>query len=350
MAPERRNTSLMPLRAGASLVGLVFACGCVVKTEPVPGPKGESGKDGADNTAALTALQAKVDELQSKVDTLQQRSIEPDCPLGYTRSPEPPATFLPDAILCTRGVDEVVKVGVGSAAFWMDRYEATLWDDEAGGGMQRFSGGADDSTAAFPKNGQITVPLYALSVPGKAPAGSITWFQAMEACAASGKRLPSIQEWMRAARGTVDPGVNDGSENSKCHTDSSVGKPRLTGQALGDAKVTSCVSDWGVEDAIGNMSERAAEWHAGLYESDAYGTLHYWQDWPDASFNGDAIANVSSWAKVGNQGEWQQGLPAALILGGDFSNGSKAGIFLFGLNASPALWESFAGVRCVVPR
>jgi hypothetical protein len=54
------------------LVG-AFACvgACVLQTETVSGPKGQDGKQGVPDTAALTALQAKVDLLQKQVDGLE---------------------------------------------------------------------------------------------------------------------------------------------------------------------------------------------------------------------------------------------------------------------------------------
>lgn len=169
----------------------------------------------------------------------------PDCPGGYTKDPGPAAPFLPASIVCQKGADEVVKVGTGASAFWIDRYEASVWDGPVAG-TQKFAGVDDSGPSTFSKNGQVVTPYYARSVPGVVAATRITWFQAVEVCAASGKRLPNGEEWLRAARGTADPTTeNDGTAagNNRCNTKAS--GPRNTGHGLGATQVTSCVSDWG---------------------------------------------------------------------------------------------------------
>ena len=72
--------------------------------------------------------------------------------------------------LATGGSDQVVKVGMGASAFWIDRYEASVWTttDGPANGAQKFADG-DDSSASFPKNGQVLTPLYALSVTDVVP-------------------------------------------------------------------------------------------------------------------------------------------------------------------------------------
>ena len=67
----------------------------------------------------------------------------------------------------------------------------------------------------FPDNGNwVPVPgsnppspgVFAASVAGTKPSACTSWFQAVQACAASGKRLLTNEEWQRAAAGTPDPG------------------------------------------------------------------------------------------------------------------------------------------------
>src|SRR5262245_19035211 len=55
--------------------------------------------------------------------------------------------------------------------------------------------------------------VYAVSVPGALPTSCTTWFQAEQACALSGKRLLTNQEWQRAAAGTPDPGTDNGTSD-----------------------------------------------------------------------------------------------------------------------------------------
>ena len=47
----------------------------------------------------------------------------PDCPATYTRD-----TSASGIVLCSRSNDEVVRVGSGNSAFWIDRYEARVFD------------------------------------------------------------------------------------------------------------------------------------------------------------------------------------------------------------------------------
>lgn len=53
-----------------------------------------------------------------------QVGVNNDCPAGYAIAND---TALPvGATLCRRGVDQIVKVGQGATAFWIDRYEANV--------------------------------------------------------------------------------------------------------------------------------------------------------------------------------------------------------------------------------
>jgi len=47
--------------------------------------------------------------------------------------------------------------------------------------------------------------VFAASVAGVLPSTCLSWFQAEQACALSGKRLATNQEWQRAVAGTPDP-------------------------------------------------------------------------------------------------------------------------------------------------
>ncbi len=152
-----------------------------------------------------------------------------------TRAPTGETETLQDATetsiaLCKRSPDEVVRVGGGASAFWVDRYEASVWTTSNGqAGTQVGNDAGDTVTAGLPQNGQHTgriAPVYALSVSGVLPPRYVTEFQPMEACAASGKQLPDAQQWMRAARGTSD--------GSGCIINGSA--PRRTGQG------TACAS------------------------------------------------------------------------------------------------------------
>jgi formylglycine-generating enzyme required for sulfatase activity len=121
----------------------------------------------------------------------------------------------------------------------LDRYEASVWrvpnptttnaslarkiqmgkatraDLTAGGATQL--GTAGDDYAPCADNGQNCAnDIYAVSLPSEVPAAFITWFQAQEACANSGKRLPTNAEWQVGVNGTPDPGPDDGT--TACNT------------------------------------------------------------------------------------------------------------------------------------
>lgn len=358
---SRKTPLLLALVCGAVCVGA-----CVLKADPVSGPKGDPGppgEAGVPDTSALATLQGQVEALQAatnalqasnatlqaKVDALEKQIVDADCPSGYTPASTPPAAFLPHAIVCIKGVDEIVKVGTSGSAFWVDRYEATLWDNVDGSGMQRFVNGTDDSSVNFPKNGQATVSLYALSVKARNPARMVTWFQAMEACAASGKRLPTGSEWLRAARRTTDSGAVDGSSNDKrCNTQSTA--PRPTGNGVGATEDTSCISYWGAEDMIGNVYEWTDEWHAGL--GDASAQYQGKQSWPDDAthpYGQDGTWNIASSAETSGAGAVPN-LPAVGIRGGGWADGVRGGVFSLVLSVAPSNWAITLGFRCLLPR
>ncbi len=223
----------------------------------------------------------------------------PDCPVGYERMGAAGAL-----VLCTHGNDQVVRVGTDATAFWIDRYEASTWNGRYG------TGGRLTGTYPLPPNGQWTTPappMFAASVAGVAPSASITWFQAEEACRASGKRLPTGPEWLTAARGTPDPSPGTG-----CVTG---GAP---GQATG--RGTTCRSAWGAEDMVGNLWEWTADWQATVQTTTG---LDVQQEWP-SGYQGDGTFSVTSAVYGVNTGSGKvTGLPAVLVRGGQGGAGDR---------------------------
>jgi len=77
----------------------------------------------------------------------------------------------------------------------------------------------NDDYAPCANNGQNCAnDIYAVSLPAEFPSANITWFQAQEACANAGKRLPTNAEWQIGANGTQDPGPDNGTTD--CNTNS----------------------------------------------------------------------------------------------------------------------------------
>jgi formylglycine-generating enzyme required for sulfatase activity len=216
----------------------------------------------------------------------------------------------------------VAKVQKGSA---------TLEDLTKGGaeqlgcGLPPFSLG--DFPAIFPNSGNWrpedgsrppSPGVYAASVAGVIPSTCLSWFQAEQACALSGKRLITNQEWQRAAAGTIDPGAGDDGE-STCVTNDATEKPALTGARV------ACVSNWGAHDMVGNVWEWTADW-------DELPAM------PCTSWV------AGDWGCLGGTGSVSDD-PAAVIRGGYWPDGTFAGVFATWAVRADIPFDS-VGFRC----
>lgn len=276
----------------------------------------------------------------------------PDCPVGYERNPTA-VGFGPGMRLCQRyrsaqdggapvAYDEVVRVGTGPSAFWIDRWEASAFSQPDGSGVAY--GGLDGMPLGLPENGQwhtsatSVPPVYAVSRVGTQPLQRVTWFQANEACAASGKRLPTSSEWLRAAQGTPDPRTPSGDSGGSCRTLPSTAVAWVTGSG------TNCISAWGAQDMIGNLEEFTVEWGGSLDYHAAHGT------WPSGSTStGDSASGVAS-VSQGEDLSDQLGIPAVIARGGHFQSGTGAGVFEMDWTTAPYGRRIHFGFRCVIPR
>ena len=285
---------------------------------------------GAVQLAALSLDSVEVDK----------RLNGPPCPSGYAQQ-----LGLDDVVLCTRPVadgrvDEVVRAG----DFWIDRFEASTWSSADCSGLLGAS--SDNYPATFPDSGQWTAPVFACSVTGVSPARHLTWFQAQQACVASGKRLCTNAQWQAAAAGTFDPNESP-NPNFQCNTTFPV---RMTGQAGEEQEIGgACISNWGVEDAIGNLGEWVADWIvAGPPPADALADIYEQHPWP-VSFGDDLTRNVVG-AAANTAGSPVSGLPAALVRGGDRMQSQLAGIFALDARWSPSHSSALVGLRCCLAR
>lgn len=149
------------------------------------------------------------------------------------------------------------------------------------------------------------------------PASSLTWFQAMMACASSGKRLLTSAEWQQAAMGTQD-------DLGQCNTNGA--SARNTGGGL-------CVSAAGVEDMVGNVEEWVADWIQANSRNDGGDTA------PN-EYGSDMILGIDEAAPESFR------FPAALIRGGSWRDGTGAGVYALDARNSPARTRAWIGFRC----
>ncbi len=273
--------------------------------------------------------------MNDRLDVLESE----DCPRGYTAGANPPNPANPASVLCTKDDDELVKVGTGASAFWIDRYEASVWNDAVP--PVQFGENGDDYPVTFPDTGEWTAPLYALSKEGVAPSVSITWFQAEEACRLSGKRLPNGAEWVTAAKGTVDPGSSSGA-GGNCVTSS--GSFRNSGGG------TSCRSFWGAEDMVGNVWEITQEWIVSAPQTST--SIPPAFPWPTSgvtgSFGGDRVVSDGYATDALDVNVYQ--LPGGQARGGSAENQAGSGRFALAGGGAVSRSGSHFGFRCVLSR
>jgi hypothetical protein len=228
----------------------------------------------------------------------------PSCGDGTCNGAETCSSCLADCGACPASAcagndpeDKMVKVG----PLCVDQYEASVWSNP---GTQLAS------PYGCNPNGNDCTGILARSVSGVTPAAFITWFQAQQACANSGKRLLTNAEWQMAAAGTPDDSTN-------CNISS--------GSGANTGAFGGCVSNHGVNDMVGNLTEWAADW---VPRSTTCGS------W---SFSGDSQCLA---------GAAESGEPGALIRGGDFFHGTSAGVFAVNGDAQPSASSLFIGFRC----
>jgi cysteine-rich repeat protein len=214
--------------------------------------------------------------------------------------------------------DIMVRVG----PICVDKYEASVWGTPTGSTQY----GASSDNYPCSDNGNdcsSTNPIYARSEAGVTPSNWITWFQAQQACAMSGKRLLTNAEWQMAAAGTLDPGFDDDSTTT-CATNSELS---LTGSR------TNCVSNWEVNDMVGNLWEWVADWMQDNSDSDN-GSI------ASATYGIDGIYGVDEATPEADR------FPGALLRGGDAGLDTDAGVFALYAFYGPSHSGSNIGFRC----
>jgi formylglycine-generating enzyme required for sulfatase activity len=278
-----------------------------------PGPKGDKGDTGATGVTGATGSQGPA----GSPDTANQVRDK---------------FFSGTSCAGNSASDVMVKVG----PLCVDKYEASVWSNANGTGTQYGSSGSSfnltDYPAGFPLNGNWTTPVYAVSKQGVLPATSITWFQAQQACALSGKRLLTNAEWQMAAAGTPDPGTSDDGSTT-CDTNST--NPANTGSR------SACVSKWMVNDMVGNVWEWVADWMQG---PDANGVANTWN--PSAVFTSSATYGSDGIYGINEAFPSTDRFPAVLNRGGSWIDGPSAGVFALDASRGPSVASEVFGFRC----
>ena len=205
-------------------------------------------------------------------------------------------------------------VAVGSIC--IDKYEAYVTTTPTGSTAVNPVANVDCSV-----NGTNCTAVYAQSLPAVTPSTNFTWFQAQQACANVGKRLPTNAEWQMAAAGTPNPVTG-----AECVVDK-VGI-QVTGSIPG------CISNYDALDMVGNVLEWVADWVPGSgAETIAVA---------NANFGGDRITAKNAF----NQGTGAN-MPAAILRGGSqFTPTAEAGVFFYAADSSPAIQSPNVGFRC----
>ncbi len=215
----------------------------------------------------------------------------------------------------------------------LDEFEASVWSlpPSGNGTAQGQQFGATFDNYPCSNNGNdcsatASNPIFAASAPEETPSAFNTWFQAQQACANVGKRLPTNAEWQMAAAGTPDTGgADDGS--TTCNTDFLEPGVSLTGSR------ENCVSNFGAFDMVGNLTEWVADWIQDNGDFDTTSTT-------------SALYGIDLMGGIDEASPEADGFPAALNRGGAFLSGSFAGVFALSAITSPSGSGDVLGFRC----
>jgi hypothetical protein len=259
--------------------------------------------------------------------------------LGTIAAPAASAAACPS----TDPNDVMVPVG----PWCVDKYGATVCDSSKTGAAFDQScisstNGNNGTAKEDPKNlllqkidpqGKLLDTHYrAYSKKGLVPTRFIDYYQALTACTNAGKEVIPDSIRIGAALGTFYPGPNDGLKNTRCNTKSD--SPRATGLAGNTpGGEDSCISQWGVEDMVGNVFE----W-TGLTSSVMAA------DW-GTSFDSKVATGLAAPAAA-IPGKPPIDSPAVVLRGGSFGFGAPGGVFTMVMTVPGSHALAATGFRC----
>lgn len=167
----------------------------------------------------------------------------------------------------TVGVDEIPQHEVTIKGFYMDRYEITV------GEFKRFLETTGHKTPRIWTD-QDWVKIYPVPE-DRHPMNGVSWYDADAYCRWAGKRLPTEEEWEKAARGTDGRQWPWGNEpNLPSHVRANTQEAGV-GWTMPVGSYPEGVSPYGVYDMTGNVMEWTSSWYqpypGSTLEREAFG-------------------------------------------------------------------------------
>lgn len=214
-----------------------------------------------------------------------------------------------------------VLLRFGPYALCMDTYEAS--PDSA----CPFAAPEGDSATVI----NVETPTcFPVSAPAREPWRFVSYTQAAQLCARSGKRLPTAQEWYRVVIGQAD--------TSACVLNAS--GPALTGSV-------GCVSPLGVHDLVGNVWE----WMGDTVTEGMIDGRHVPQSgYVELVDDGGVVLRTSSQpvTAFGDDYAWvQHDGVRGMLRGGFYKSGSDGGVFTQNMSVALDFATAGVGFRCV---
>ncbi|MBI3583165.1 MAG: SUMF1/EgtB/PvdO family nonheme iron enzyme [Nitrospinae bacterium] len=165
------------------------------------------------------------------------------------------------------GVDQIPQREVFLKAFYMDKYEVTVQEYKefakaTGHPLPGLLTGEDNPLTPFIK-GEFNVKEWAVKYPpieDDFPINDVTYMDAEAYCSWAGKRLPTEEEWEKAARGKdgrLYPWGNDKTIGKANTIEWS--KEKVAAVAVGSFPTD--ISPYGVYDMAGNIMEWTSSWY-----------------------------------------------------------------------------------------